>query len=330
MPGPDWRVRSATRLYESPSLHVRPLQHDDGIHQSRDRHVHGPEGLLRLGRGHNTVDRGGRNPNLFPLSHGGLARKDIWDGTIEAEPRGGPYQLDEANDEQEPRLSPTGHDASLTEKSLQQVVGSEPSLPLPQADPAIHPARAGYLHQSLINRITERLRDEAGLSPEAIADLLVRGAHLLPPLPPQQHPDPRLRDQANPSVPPAHPVLSASLAPQTTPGLVPKPTKIDTVLDPGKEAADPLKAEAEAVLPAPRKMSPGILIPRNAGIRLRGVEQEPPLVDAPAPDKSKIVVASQYLFQHDLEAAGMMDERDVQGRLQGIQVIEAGRRGLRM
>jgi hypothetical protein len=77
-------------------------------------------------------------------------------------------------------------------------------------------------------------------------------------------------------------------------------------------------------------MSPGVLIPRNAGIKLRGVEEEPPVVDAPAPDKSKIVVASQYLFQHDLEAAGMMDERDVQGRLQGIQVIETGRRGLRM
>jgi hypothetical protein len=59
-------------------------------------------------------------------------------------------------------------------------------------------------------------------------------------------------------------------------------------------------------------------------------DEEIPLVDAPAPDKSKIVVASQYLFQHHLEGAGMMEERDVAGRLVGIQLIEGVRRALRM
>jgi hypothetical protein len=61
-----------------------------------------------------------------------------------------------------------------------------------------------------------------------------------------------------------------------------------------------------------------------------GEDEEIPLVDAAAPDKSKIVVASQYLFQHHLEGAGMMEERDVAGRLLGIQVIEGVRRALRM
>ncbi|QDS72303.1 hypothetical protein FKW77_007401 [Venturia effusa] len=59
-------------------------------------------------------------------------------------------------------------------------------------------------------------------------------------------------------------------------------------------------------------------------------DDEVPLVDAPAPDKSKIVVASQYLFQHQIEAAGMTEERDVAGRLIGIQLIEGVRKALRM
>ena len=77
-------------------------------------------------------------------------------------------------------------------------------------------------------------------------------------------------------------------------------------------------------------MSPGLLIPRIPGIKVRGQEEEPPLVDAPAPDKSKIVVASQFIFQHDLEKAGMMRESDMPERLQGIQIIDQARRGLRM
>lgn len=64
--------------------------------------------------------------------------------------------------------------------------------------------------------------------------------------------------------------------------------------------------------------------------RVKDEEDEIPLVDAPAPDKSKIVVASQYLFQHQIEAAGMTEERDVAGRLIGIQLIEGVRKALRM
>jgi hypothetical protein len=56
----------------------------------------------------------------------------------------------------------------------------------------------------------------------------------------------------------------------------------------------------------------------------------PPLVDAAAPDRSKIVVARQFLFQHELEAAGLGVERDVSGRLMGISLIEGVRRVLRM
>jgi hypothetical protein len=56
----------------------------------------------------------------------------------------------------------------------------------------------------------------------------------------------------------------------------------------------------------------------------------PPLVDAAAPDRSKIVVARQFLFQHELESAGLGDERDVNGRLMGISLIEGVRRVLRM
>lgn len=63
---------------------------------------------------------------------------------------------------------------------------------------------------------------------------------------------------------------------------------------------------------------------------LRDEEGEVPLVDAAAADKSKIVVASQYLFQHQIEAAGMTEERDVAGRLIGIQLIEGVRKALRM
>lgn len=74
--------------------------------------------------------------------------------------------------------------------------------------------------------------------------------------------------------------------------------------------------------------------PRTNGARrsncVKDEEEEVPLVDAPAPDKSKIVVASQYLFQHQIEGAGMMEERDVAGRLIGIQLIEGVRKALRM
>jgi hypothetical protein len=59
-------------------------------------------------------------------------------------------------------------------------------------------------------------------------------------------------------------------------------------------------------------------------------DEEIPLIHAPAPDKSKIVVASQYLFQHDVEKAGMMEERDVASRLTGVALIEGVRRSLRM
>jgi hypothetical protein len=98
--------------------------------------------------------------------------------------------------------------------------------------------------------------------------------------------------------------------------------------------------------PSPPKMSPAIgVVARNARdrtsgsgpARANGVKkgsggdvEEIPLVDAPAPDKSKIVVASQYLFQHQIEGAGMMEERDVAGRLIGIQLIEGTRKSLRM
>ncbi|KAE9964074.1 hypothetical protein BLS_008665 [Venturia inaequalis] len=71
----------------------------------------------------------------------------------------------------------------------------------------------------------------------------------------------------------------------------------------------------------------------NGARRSNGVkdeEGEVPLVDAAAADKSKIVVASQYLFQHQIEAAGMTEERDVAGRLIGIQLIEGVRKALRM
>lgn len=71
----------------------------------------------------------------------------------------------------------------------------------------------------------------------------------------------------------------------------------------------------------------------NGARRSNGVkdeEDEIPLVDAPASDKSKIVVASQYLFQHQIEGAGMTEERDVAGRLIGIQLIEGVRKALRM
>jgi hypothetical protein len=56
----------------------------------------------------------------------------------------------------------------------------------------------------------------------------------------------------------------------------------------------------------------------------------PPLVDVAAPDRSKIVVARQFLFQHELEAAGLGNEKDVSGRLMGISLIEGVRRVLRM
>jgi hypothetical protein len=71
----------------------------------------------------------------------------------------------------------------------------------------------------------------------------------------------------------------------------------------------------------------------NGARRSNGIkddDEEIPLVDTPSPDKSKIVVASQYLFQHQIEGAGMMEERDVAGRLIGIQLIEGVRRALRM
>jgi len=71
----------------------------------------------------------------------------------------------------------------------------------------------------------------------------------------------------------------------------------------------------------------------NGARRSKGGEEEEneiPLVDAPAPDKSKIVVASQYLFQHHLEGAGMGEERNVAGRLAGIALIEGVRKALRM
>lgn len=98
-------------------------------------------------------------------------------------------------------------------------------------------------------------------------------------------------------------------------------------------ADSPREAEAESEAGSADAviMSPGVLIKMPAGKgKGKAVPEEPPLVDAPAADKSKIVVASQYLFQHDLERAGMLDERDITGRLQGIGVIEGARRGLRM
>lgn len=79
--------------------------------------------------------------------------------------------------------------------------------------------------------------------------------------------------------------------------------------------------------------SNGIASRTNGARRSNGVkdeEDEIPLVDAAAPDKSKIVVASQYLFQHQIEAAGMTEERDVALRLVGIQLIEGVRKSLRM
>ncbi|KAF2430218.1 hypothetical protein EJ08DRAFT_589333, partial [Tothia fuscella] len=59
-------------------------------------------------------------------------------------------------------------------------------------------------------------------------------------------------------------------------------------------------------------------------------EEIPPLVDAAAPDRSKIVVARQFIFQHECEAVGLNVERDVVGRLTGIGIIEGVRRALRM
>ena len=245
-------------------------------------------------------------------------------------------QVDGAGDDYEfegrdrQRFEPDGHVVQPPDLrpalDQQQAVGtstSDPRLGLPPAAevPTSYlppPPAAGYLHQSLLDRITERLRDEAGLSPEAIAELLKKGAHLLPPPP----------VEGTALAPPDLPFPTPATAePQTQVPPVPA-TKADTVSTAHLRAST--KAHKSKSNRTPTTMSPGILIPRNAGIKLRGVSPEPPLVDAPAPDKSKIVVASQYLFQHDLERAGMMDERDVQGRLQGIAVIEAGRRGLRM
>jgi hypothetical protein len=226
-------------------------------------------------------------------------------------------QLNIVNDKEPAHEGPLASNENESTSTLQHQLQQIPtSAELPQTDSGVHPARATYLHQSLINRITERLRDEVGLSPEAIADLLKRGAHLLPP-------------------PPADLGVAAHTATAQSDLIAELPAPLQLLetsatLVSAAEVSSTSRLVAEAVVASPKKMSPGILIPRNAGIKLRGVEQEPPLVNAPAPDRSKIVVASQYLFQHDLEAAGMMDERDVQGRLQGIQVIEAGRRGLRM
>jgi hypothetical protein len=184
-----------------------------------------------------------------------------------------------------------------------------------QVDPGFHPDRTVLVKQNLLDQVTEGLKATCVVSARSVADLLAHGFNVPRPPPPPPKADPGSQVQAT-SPPPI--------------GALPNPFKQLSVFGSFAPPDQLTTPEAEAESPTKEDMSPGILIPRNAGIKLRSVEEEPPLVHVPAPDKSKIVVASQFLFQHDLEAAGMMDERNVQGRLQGIQVIEVGRRGLRM
>lgn len=305
MSPPDWLARAPA----SPDGSLRA----DVVHPHRDvRHRAGEDDgrlsanvVLSRKSGSEPIDLGGEKLDLLPHIEGRISRiytsDDHFKGSSD---RNELVPFDGAYDEPGKRISTVYH------PSVQAAAPQHG-----QANPTLHPDRASYLHQSLINRITERLRDEAGLSPDSIAELLKKGAHLLPPPPTTPQPDP----------------LGAFQSWAERPSISGQLHTYDS-LQSLEVAQSKGFANSEAVtFPfSTANMSPGILIPRNAGIKLRGVEPEPPLVDAPAPDKSKIVVASQYLFQHDLEAAGMMDERDVQGRLQGIQVIEAGRRALRM
>jgi hypothetical protein len=301
---------------------------EDTSHREDGRDVYRAENRIvrNIGR-HKHVDIEGENPSWLPLGERKIPQEHTSDENQNASRSDlDSTQLDGARDNGKPRRGHLESDENEVvdhQQCTQEILTSEePSAGLRQPDPSTHPTGAAYPHQELIKLITERLKAE-GFTPDVIADLLARGAHLLPRPPP----DPGVVAQATPT---AAPDLLATAATGTGPAagtqISNRPSTLDTAAFPTLS----LGANAGANRSPLKKMSPGILIPRNAGIKLRGVELEPPLVNAPAPDRSKIVVASQYLFQHDLEAAGMMDERDVQGRLQGIQVIEAGRRGLRM
>jgi CTD kinase subunit beta len=326
MPPPNWPAKSAVPdRPKSPDLEP-PQRKED--HQENGRDIGRLENdALRPGGGQDLVDSGGRKDDLLPFSQDEGGRIHTPYGTFTKNSEG-ILQLDGSQEEDKKRVSVERPAVKPPVNPAQHATTAEvPPLPSssgPAVDAQIHPSRACLHQQSLINRIVERLRDEEGLSPKAIADLLKKGAHLLPPET-QTDLGPTGRVQL-----PAHPEYVAP--PQSSIiGVNFEPVTIDRNLKDPLLIAESLNTTTLDDKTNTTEMSQTkILIPRSAGIKIRGVLPEPPLIDAPAPDKSKIVVSSQYLFQHSLEAAGLMDERDVQGRLQGIAIIEATRRNLRM
>lgn len=328
MSPPDW---SATRAFldrpKAPDPEPRQL---DGDYQENGQDVGklGNDDVKKEER-RNFVNSGRKEDGPLPFSQEDGETIHTPYGTF-TKNREGILQLDGFHEEDQKRSSAGSFAVSHPSDPVHYATAVEgPPVPSSSSGPPhphIHPSRASLHQQSLIARIVERLRDEEGLSPQAIADLLKRGAHLLPP---EAQTDLALAASGLVQLP--VPLgYRVSIEPSVI-GTEPTAIAIDATLKDPQQIAESLKTTTLEPKPSTAEMSQTkILIPRSAGIKIRGIFPEPPLVDAPAPDKSKIVVSAQYLFQHSLESAGLMDERDVQGRLQGIAIIEATRRNLRM
>ncbi len=308
MPRADWLRPTVKREDPSPTRDgLRPQRDVD--HQTKGRDGFRAEILLlKQSREYDSVDFGGQASNWSPLERETQpalrqTRKERLSSC-----RLKIFHLDGAEDKHEERLDSDQYHRPKHHISIRPARSQ-------LVDPGFHPDRTALVKQNLLDQVIEELKATSVVSTQSVADLLAHGFKVSRPTSPPPQADPAPQVQAT-SPPPL--------------GALPNPFKSQSVLKALTTLDRLTKPEAEGDLPTRKDMSPGILIPRNAGIKIRGVQEEPPLLYTPAPDKSKIVVASQFLFQHDLEAAGMMDERNVQGRLQGIHVIEVGRRGLRM